>query len=126
MQLYMHYQSKALPLLTTPPEAKCKDVALLSLTCQDWPLALAAAQDVSATNAELAASIVAEVLDVMEAAQSSASIVATAAAGMPLLHAVGRHKDAVKVDWQIHEAPVNVFCICNLVYMYLAKRCSLA
>ena len=104
LQLYAHCLSKALPVLMVPSEATCKDVALLSFKRQDWPLIVAAAQDVSATNAEQAAIIITNLVESLAMSRSSGSAVTSAAAGMPLRHAAGRYQDTVKVSLQQHAA----------------------
>ncbi|KAL3147632.1 hypothetical protein ABBQ38_014682 [Trebouxia sp. C0009 RCD-2024] len=80
-QLYRHFQSTALPLLTLPPAAKLADVAKLSSKHSDWETALAAAQDVAATDTHAAVRLVNKIMGVM---QIYGGNIGLAAAAMPL------------------------------------------
>ena len=57
-RLYLHYKSKAVPLLMLPTAAKLADVAKLSSKHRDWETAVAAAQDVAATDTQAAARLI--------------------------------------------------------------------
>ena len=98
-QLYRHFQSKALPRLTLPPAAKLADVAKLSSKRKDWETAVAAAQDVAATDTQAAARLVNKIMGVMQMYGASISM---AAAGMPVLHAAGQHDTVVQVILLAH------------------------
>lgn len=99
-RLYLHYKSKAVPLLTLPTAAKLADIAKLSSKHRDWETAVAAAQDVAATDTQAAARLIKKIMGVMQIYGGS---IIVAAAAMPLLHAAGQHDSVVKVtlhtDW---------------------------
>ncbi|KAL3141226.1 hypothetical protein ABBQ38_003567 [Trebouxia sp. C0009 RCD-2024] len=81
IQLYRHLQSEALPLLMPPATDKLADVAKLSSELQDWGTALAAAQDVAATDTHAAVLLVNKI---MEDIQMYGGSISVAAAAMPL------------------------------------------
>ena len=95
VQLYKHFRSQAVPACTFPSTAKLAEVAQLSVERQQWATAMAAAQDLAATNAEAAAQVAA---DIMHTIQTHSGPISTLAAGMALLHAADRRRDTVKVS----------------------------
>lgn len=119
-QLYRHFQSKALPLLALPPAAKLADVAKLSSKHRDWETALAAAQDVAATDTQAAARLVNKIIGVMQIYGGKISL---AAAAMPVLHAAGQHDNVVKASLHadrlvIQPTASTSYCMCCMCLIY--------
>lgn len=94
LQLYRHLKSMALPALMFPSAAKLVDVAQLSTQRQDWESALTAAQDVAATDMQVAARLVNEIIGAIQRCGSNISV---AVAALPLLHAADEAESVVKV-----------------------------
>lgn len=78
----------------SPAAAKLADIAQLSTERRDWETALAATQDIAATDTQAAAHLVNETVG---AIQRSGSNISVAAAAMPLLHAADQADGVVKV-----------------------------